>query len=251
MINEQVIALYAQSFGRPTVIAVQMSRADWQAISAEITQLRGNLNLAEEGLANYALEVERKNSLIDLQDEAQTSLHAENVRLRVEIEQHKRNLAWQSKEIDAQVQEIQRQQQQVVDLKSDYLRRHNDAVDRFEALTDIQREIAGCGPDCSKDFLRLALNTVMQIATIVLNRPSSKPGACAYIGAPDGKPEPCVRAAGHSGPHEHAKKQSVQHAIRCPHHPYQEMEKVMDCTCGLSQKSGAPQVVIDTWDGKP
>jgi predicted nucleic acid-binding Zn-ribbon protein len=76
----------------------------------EITQLRGNLSLAEEGLANYALEVERKNSLIDLQDEAQTSLHAENVRLRVEIEQHKRNLAWQSKEIDAQVQEIQRQQ---------------------------------------------------------------------------------------------------------------------------------------------
>jgi len=44
--------------------------------------LRGNLSLAEEGLANYALEVERKNSLIDLQDEAQTSLHAENVKLR-------------------------------------------------------------------------------------------------------------------------------------------------------------------------
>lgn len=55
-------------------------------IGSEIEQLRGNLSLAEEGLANYALEVERKNSLIDLQDEAQTSLHAENVRLREETE---------------------------------------------------------------------------------------------------------------------------------------------------------------------
>jgi hypothetical protein len=50
-------------------------------------QLRGNLSLAEEGLANYALEVERKNSLIDLQDAAQTSLHAENVRLRMALQE--------------------------------------------------------------------------------------------------------------------------------------------------------------------
>lgn len=56
----------------------------WAAM--EITQLRGNLSLAEEGLVSYVLEVERKNSLIDAQDAAQTSLHAENVRLRVENE---------------------------------------------------------------------------------------------------------------------------------------------------------------------
>jgi hypothetical protein len=171
----------------------------------EITQLRGNLSLAEEGLAAATQELGDRN--VEFRETAH-SYELECRRLVAEIEQHKRNLAWQSKETDAQVQEIQRQQQQVVDLKSDYLRRHNDAVDRFEALTDIQREIAGCGPDCSKDFLRLALNSVMQIATNVLNRPSSKPGVCAYIGAPDGKPEPCVRTAGHSGPHEHAKRTS-------------------------------------------
>jgi len=58
--------------------------------------LRGNLSLAEEGLANatqesasltiqrdHWLEIARqKDSLIDTQDAAQTSLHAENIRLR-------------------------------------------------------------------------------------------------------------------------------------------------------------------------
>jgi hypothetical protein len=36
---------------------------------------------------------------------------------------------------------------------------------------------------------------------------------CAYIGAPQGKPEPCIRAAAHSGPHKHAEKSP---ATRCP-----------------------------------
>jgi hypothetical protein len=66
---------------------IEIHPCEWIELGDEISQLRGNLSLAEEGLANYALEVERKNSLIDAQDAAQTSLHAENVRLRVALQE--------------------------------------------------------------------------------------------------------------------------------------------------------------------
>lgn len=38
-----------------------------------------------------------------------------------------------------------------------------------------------------------------------------KSSACLYIGAPQGKPEPCVLPVGHSGPHEHAEKSGAGH----------------------------------------
>jgi len=81
MKNEMSIPCWSVS--PPTWHKMQLRN---DCLHCEIDQLRGNLSLAEEGLVNHALEIERKNSLIDAQDEAQTSLHAENVRLREEIE---------------------------------------------------------------------------------------------------------------------------------------------------------------------
>jgi hypothetical protein len=69
-----------------------------------IEQLRGNLSLAEEGLASATQEIEELRAAGKiLVDEGDRHLAEYNA----EIEQHKRNLAWQSKEIDAQVTEIQ------------------------------------------------------------------------------------------------------------------------------------------------
>ena len=92
----------------------------------EIEQLRGNLSLAEDGLAAATQEIElvRAQRDLNLAKEVETvsRLEAEIGVLQSrlegsqaaaavgerEIEQLKRNLAWQSKEIDAQVGEIAR-----------------------------------------------------------------------------------------------------------------------------------------------
>jgi len=118
------------------IVGTWVRRAEVDALLDEITQLRGNLNRAEEDLANYALEVERlrgywtgdkltggsdvchtchahcvvlgdkdaeierKNSLIDAQDAAQTSLHAENVKLRACWSEALANIATRNQEIE-------------------------------------------------------------------------------------------------------------------------------------------------------
>ena len=102
-----------------------------QDIPAAITQLRGNLSMAEEGLASatqeldgmttqrdHWLEIAReKDAEIERlklsQSEAEREMLSQSEKRRVAcmvIEQQKRNLASQSKEIDAQVTEIQRLQ---------------------------------------------------------------------------------------------------------------------------------------------
>ncbi|MDB6104125.1 MAG: hypothetical protein JWO52_4124 [Gammaproteobacteria bacterium] len=66
-----------ESAGQPTEAARAMaylSHLDRRDLIAEVVQLRGNLSLAEDGLANYALEVERLRAVIrDLADA--TSAH--------------------------------------------------------------------------------------------------------------------------------------------------------------------------------
>jgi hypothetical protein len=76
----------------------------WAVVGPELTQLRVNLSLAEDGLASATQEIEELRAAGKiLVDEGDRHLAEYNA----EIEQHKRNLAWQSKEIDAQVTEIQ------------------------------------------------------------------------------------------------------------------------------------------------
>jgi len=149
-------------------------------VDVQITQLRGNLSLAEEGLANYALEVERlrgywtgdkltggsdvchtchahcvvlgdkdaeierKNSLIDLQDEAQTSLHAENVRLRVENEQLQSRLEGSQAAAAVGEREIERLQAEMRSQHAAYQR-------MFDKAAELERRLNASEPGaCAK-----------------------------------------------------------------------------------------------------
>ena len=40
----------------------------------------------------------------------------------------------------------------------------------LEALKAIDREVSGCGPDCSKEFLRLGLNSVQSLARAAIEK---------------------------------------------------------------------------------
>lgn len=86
MTNEKVDhvkCLRAQvAFGHASIALSSNTISD---IATELEQLRGNLSLAEEGLANAMQEIERQ----------------------------KRELVWQSKEIDAQITEIQRLSEEI------------------------------------------------------------------------------------------------------------------------------------------
>jgi len=166
MTSEQ-LAAYAAGAPCPHV--------DVMAMADELTQLRGNLSLAEEGLANYALEVERlrgywtgdkltggsdvchtchahcvvlgdkdaeierKNSLIDAQDAAQTSLHAENVRLRMENEQLQSRLEGSQAAAAAGEREIERLQAEMRSQHAAYQR-------MFDKAAELERRLNASEP---------------------------------------------------------------------------------------------------------
>src|SRR5882762_2501871 len=171
MTSEQ-LAAYAAGAPCPHV--------DVMAMADELTQLRGNLSLAEEGLANYALEVERlrgywtgdkltggsdvchtchahcvvlgdkdaeierKNNLIDAQDAAQTSLHAENVRLRVENEQLQSRLEGSQAAAAAGEREVERLQAEVRSQHAAYQR-------MFDKADELERRLNASEPGaCAK-----------------------------------------------------------------------------------------------------
>src|SRR5216683_1534939 len=107
----------------------------WKQMQAERDQVRGNLSRAEEGLANYALEVKRqKAALVDAWNETQTA-STEIQRLQAESD------AWDKLSLVQLSQENQRLKQQLIDTKDDYLRRHNDAVDRYEEIERLKAEL--------------------------------------------------------------------------------------------------------------
>jgi len=133
-----------------------------RCLKCEIEQLRGNLSLAEEGLANatqesasltiqrdHWLEIARqKDSLIDTQDAAQTSLHAENVRLREENEQLLSRLEGSQAAATAGEREIERLQAEMRSQHAAYQRMFDKAAElerRLNASEPSERHPFGNG----------------------------------------------------------------------------------------------------------
>lgn len=148
-----------------------------------------------------------------------------------EITQHKRNLAWQSKEIDAQVQKIQRLNRDLRNARES-IGAMTQAIERMqgviatreEALLALTRELPPLTAPEPSEQQATALDQAYYhgargaqgiahqsivamddwIAKGCGNRvPPVKSSACAYIGAPQGEPKPCVLSAGHPPPHVH------------------------------------------------
>lgn len=114
----------------------------------ELTQLRGNLSLAEEGLASYALEVQRLKDAckayvagIAAHEADEAEAWAENERLRAVIDSRDKALGFvevpSHEPIDAQVQEIQRLRREIYLLRNT---RDNlaDNVDRLSHEPSVQ-----------------------------------------------------------------------------------------------------------------
>lgn len=55
--SDALIEMYDRGFQRDSIVWISVSREHWLKISDRITQLRQELSLAEEGLANYAQEI--------------------------------------------------------------------------------------------------------------------------------------------------------------------------------------------------
>lgn len=63
--SDELIEMYDRCFERDSIVWIAVARENWLKISDRVTQLRQELSLAEEGLANYAQENERLRATIE------------------------------------------------------------------------------------------------------------------------------------------------------------------------------------------
>jgi hypothetical protein len=69
-VSDSIIEMYDRGFERASIISIMVSRENWLKISDRVTQLRQELSLAEEGLANATQEIEQlKAQVVGLQNQ--------------------------------------------------------------------------------------------------------------------------------------------------------------------------------------
>lgn len=181
----------------------------------EITHLRGNLSLAEEGLASAMQESQRLPEILNC---PRLTVEAPAEQVKAVLRDVDKGLPVNGQDlINALWWRVRNQQREIAGLHKQ--RRSFEPPEQHPAIALLKEA------DYWLDELRHKGNVVGPLQDRIHAITAPEDDSHNGVLVKRGSPWPPTAKSGE------------QHAITCPHHPYQERKKVMDCTCGLAQRT--------------